>query len=99
MKNIDRLAKYITKYGTDGILVHTIPGTSNWIVCSKIEIDKWTLTMCNPMGNVTYNLGTVNKREHLQLWSELIRMEIEIKTSQILMARELKNKIQNITKN
>ena len=98
MRNIDRLARFITKHGTDGVLVHTIPGTSNWIICQKMEINKWLVTMANPMGYVTYNLGTVSNNEHLQLWMELIKMEIEQKTSQILAARELKNKIHQFLK-
>lgn len=98
MKNIDRLAKYITKNGPDGILIHTIPKTNNWIICQKIEFDKWLLTLCNPMGNVTFNLGMVNNTQHLQLWAEITQMEIEIKTSQMLLAKELKNKINNFLK-
>jgi len=98
MKNIDRLAKYVTKNGPNGILIHTVPKTSNWIVCQKIEIDKWILTLCDPMKNVTFNLGTVNDQQHLQLWAEIITMEIEQKTSQILAARELKNKINQFLK-
>ncbi len=98
MRNIERLAKYIIKNGAESILVHTIYGTSNWIVCQKIEPDKWLITLCNPMGNVTYNLGTVTNNQHLNLWVELTKMEIEKKTSQILAAREVKNKIQQFLK-
>ena len=93
MKNVDRLAKYITKNGPNGILIHTVPETNNWIVCQKIEIDKWLMTLMNPMGNVTFNLGTVNDAQHLQLWAEITKMEIEQKTKQILLAKELKDKI------
>lgn len=98
MRNIERLSRYITKNGSASILIHTVPKTSNWIVCQKIEIDKWLLTLMNPMGNVTFNLGTVTNAQHLQLWAEITQMEIEVKTSQILAARELKNKIQNFLK-
>jgi hypothetical protein len=98
MKNVDRLAKYITKNGPNGILIHTVPRTNNWIICQKIEIDKWLMTLCNPGGNVTYNLGTVNDAQHLQLWAEITKMEIENKTSQILLRQELKDKINNFKK-
>ena len=98
MRNIDRLAKYVTKHGSESILIHTIPGTSSWIICQKIELNKWLVTMANPMGYVTYNLGTVSDNQHLQLWMELIKMEIEKKTSQVLAARELKNKIHQFLK-
>jgi len=93
MKNVDRLARHIARYGADGILVHTIPGTSSWLICQKIEKDKWTMTMGNPMGYVTYNLGTVSDSQHVQLWTDLVKMEIETKVSQIKMVNELKNKI------
>ena len=96
--NIDRLARHITKNGPNGILIHTVPKTNNWIVCQKIEIDKWLLTLMNPLGNVTFNLGTVNNAQHLQLWAEITKMEIEEKTKQILLARELRRKINNFKK-
>ena len=56
------------------------------------------MTLCNPGGNVTYNLGTVNDAQHLQLWAEITKMEIENKTSQILLRQELKDKINNFKK-
>ena len=98
MKNVERLARHITKSGAENILVYTIPGTSNWIICQKIEKDKWALTLCNPMGNVTYNLGTVTDAQHLELWSQLITMEIEKKTSQLLMANNLRKTIHHFIK-
>ncbi len=98
MINIDRLARHIAKNGPDGILIHTIPKTNNWIICQKMELDKWLLTLCNPMGNVTFNLGTVNNAQHIQLWEEIIRMEIENKVSQMATAKELRNKINNFKK-
>jgi len=87
MMNIDRLARHITINGPNGILIHTVPKTNNWIVAQKIEIDKWLITLMNPMGNVTFNLGTVNNKQHLELWMELIKME-----------NELRNKINNFLK-
>lgn len=98
MKNIDRLVNHITKHGAEGLIVHTIYGTSNWIIGQKIEKDKWLLSLENPMGNVTYNLGTVTNDQHSALWTELIRTEIEKKASQIRIANELRNKINNFKK-
>lgn len=99
MKNIERLAAHVTKNGSDGIMIHTIPGTSNWIICEKIEKDKWTLSMCDPMGNVTYNLGTATNAEHVALWMEITTMSIENKATKILQARQLTDKINNFKKN
>ena len=98
MRNIERLARCIIKNGSKNILVHTIHGTKNWLIAEKFEPDKWLLTMCNPMGVVTFNLGVVSDREHLGLWAELVKMEIEQKASQMLQARELKNKINQFLK-
>lgn len=93
MKNIDRISRYITKNGENGILIHTYPGTRNWIVCQKMKKDSWTVTLCDPMGETVQNIGNVTNREHLQLWAELIKMEIEIKTSQIELAKEMRSKM------
>jgi hypothetical protein len=98
MKNIDRLTRAITIDKGRGILIHTVYGTKNWIVAEKIEIDKWILTLMDPMGSVTFQLGTVSNKEHLSLWHELIMAEIEKKTSQIAMAKELKRKVYNFKK-
>jgi hypothetical protein len=98
MKNIERLTKYITKNGTKDILIHTIPQTKNWIICQKIEIDKWILTLCDPMGNVTYNLGTVSNKEHINLWMQIIKLDIETKVTQIQLAKELKERVYKFTK-
>ena len=93
MKNIDRIAKFITENGSKSVMVHTVPKTNNWIVCQKIEIDKWLIILCNPMSNVTYNLGTVTDAEHINLWDQLMVIEIENKMSQILLAKDLKERI------
>jgi len=98
MTNVDRLAKHIAKNGAENVMIHTIPGTSNWIICQKIEEDKWLLTMGAPMGNVTYNLGTVTNNQHLQLWEELTRLEVEKKGSQVMLANQLRDKIYNFKK-
>jgi hypothetical protein len=99
MKNVERLARHITKNGSENILIHTIPGTKNWLICQKIETDKWALSLCNPMGNVTYNVGTIDDKRHVQLWKELIKTEIELKASQVLLAKEYKEVIHNFITN
>lgn len=99
MKNIERLARFVTKYGAKGTLIHTIAGTTNWVIAQKMENDKWMLTMANPMGNVTYNLGVVSDKQHLELWVELTRLEIERKTNQIILAKQLKGVVNNFIKN
>lgn len=98
MKNIDRLARHIAKTGAENILVHTIPGTQNWIVCQKIGDDEWALTLSNPEGNVTYSLGTVNNANHLRLWTELVKLEIEKHSSAILLSKDLKQLVHNYLK-
>ena len=98
MKNVDRLAQHITKHGAENILVHTVPGTSNWLICQKIDDDKWLITLGQPMGNVTYNLGHVSDAQHVELWSRLIKQELETKTSQIALAKDLKERIYNFKK-
>jgi hypothetical protein len=99
MKNIDRLTKHITQSGEKGLMVHTIPGTNNWVVCQKTEKDKWALTLCNPMGNVTFNLGTVNDGQHLLLWEQIIKMKIENSASQIKARNQIKEKVNYFIKN
>ena len=98
MKNIDILAQHITKYGTKDIFVHAILGTKNWIVCQILAPNKWLIILMDPMGNVTYNLGIVNNVQLETLWKEIIRWELETRVSQILLAEELKKKIQNFKK-
>lgn len=98
MRNVDRLAQHITKNGAENILVHTVPGTSNWLICQKIDNDKWIITLASPMGNVTYNLGQVSDAQHLELWGRLIKQELETKSSQIAMAKDLKERIYNFKK-
>ena len=98
MTNIDRLTKYITQYGSKNIIVHTIPRTKNWIICQKIENDKWAITLENPMGNISYNLGILSDKEHLDIWEKLTRIEIEKKSPQISLAKDLREKVYKFTK-
>ena len=92
MKNIDRLAKHIKEYGKDGIMVHTVYGTGQWIVAQRIEKDKWTLMLMKPLEDVTYSLGTVTHKQHLDLWEELVEREVKERVTILQRSKEL-NKI------
>ena len=81
MKNVEKLANYITKNGSEDMLIHTLSGSGNWVIAQKIENDTWILTLADPMGDVTYNLGTVSDKDHIALWIEITRMGIENKAA------------------
>ena len=93
MKNIDRLTKHVAKNGAENMLIHSVPETGNWVVAEKTETSNWLLSLINPMGNITYNLGLVSQEEHLDLWQEITRMEVESKGNQRIQAKELKQKL------
>lgn len=98
MKNIDRIMQVVEKNGSKNIILHTIPNTQLWIICEKAEPDKWALTLCNPMGNIIYNLGMINDAQHLSLWNELINKEVQIRTNRMgitKMAKELRSIVRN----
>ena len=76
MINLDRILKALKQNGVQNVLIHTISGTTNWLIAQKIEPNKWLITLCDPMKNVTYNIGNVNNEEHLRLWYELTHREI-----------------------
>ncbi len=92
MKNIDKLAKYIKENGKNGILVHSIYGTNQWIVAQRMEKDQWTLMLMKPMESVTYNLGTLSHKQHLDLWEELMEREVKERVTILQRSKEL-NKI------
>jgi hypothetical protein len=98
MKNIDRISRLIAQNGASNLLIHTISGTKLWILCEKIETDKWIMALLDPMGNSVYNLGAVNNKQHLDLWMELVRREINIRISAIKRAQELRQVIRNFLK-
>jgi len=77
MKNIDRITHLIETDGAKSLLIHSVPGTNQWLICQKIDQEKWVIALCNPMGNTTFNLGTITEAEHLALWEELNRLEIK----------------------
>ena len=95
MKNVDRLAKYMAAHGQNSIMIHTIYGTGSWIIAQKIEEDKWVLSLANPMGNVTHNLGEVSDAQHYKLWIQLTIREVDKKLSQVQRAKELRTEIKN----
>lgn len=92
MRNIEQLAKDLAKNGAENIIVHTVPGSSNWIICSKVGEDRWIVTIGNPMGSVKYDIGVINNKEHLKLWIELIKAEIKKKTTTILKHQAIESK-------
>lgn len=93
MKNVERLASHITRHGGKNTLVHTIPGSSLWLVAQKIENNNWAVTLMDPLGNITYNLGVIDNARHKALWKHLIALEIEQRTTALLLARQLQETI------
>lgn len=93
MKNIDRLAKFIKENGTGSVLVHTFARTKNWIIAEKADADEWLFKMYDPLGNITYNLGTVSGKQRLKLWAEITGMGIGALLRQEELAKKLKDKI------
>jgi hypothetical protein len=98
MKNLEKLARIIIKNKAKNILIHTIPRTPLWLVCQKIEINKWHLTLLNPDHSTIYRLGTVNSKTHIDLWTNLIKLEIEHKATQEKRAKIYKIFIKNYAK-
>ena len=98
MKNIDRLAHHMVKHGSKGIMIHEIPGTSNWLICQCISPNKWILTLGSPLGNVTHNLGSVTDKQYLDLWRELIVIRFEKSTKNIEAAQQFRKYIKNFIK-
>jgi hypothetical protein len=87
MINVERLAQLVAKTGAKNVLIHTIPGTRDWIVCQKIGKDEWMLTLMDPEKSVTFNLGSVNNKQHMQLWRQLVNYELEKKAKAIATFR------------
>lgn len=98
MKNIDRLVKHLKENGKNGIMIHSIYGTNQWIVAQRIEKDKWSLMLMRPMENVTYGLGTVSHKQHINLWKELIEREMKEKVTILQRAKMLRETISKFTK-
>ena len=95
MKNIERLANHIAKTGAKNMIIHTIPSTPNWLICQKIDKDSWSISICNPNKYIVHNLGIINNQQHLKLWNELIRAEIETKGNLIKAAQQYRKIIKN----
>lgn len=83
MRNIEKLANYVAKNGAQDIIVHIIPSNGHWIIAQKIGENTWSLNLGDPMGFTMYNLGSITNDQHLQLWMEIIKMEIEKKAELI----------------
>ena len=98
MKNIDRLTRLISQNGASNLLIHSIPGASHWLICQKIEKEKWVIALCNPMGNAIFNLGTITEAEHLNLWQELILLDIKRRIGIAEKAKLYRNTIRNFRK-
>ena len=99
MKNINRLAASICNNNGNNILIHTIPNTNNWLICQKIEPDKWLFTLSNPKGNITYNLGTTQNQSHFPLWTQLTQESFNIpKCSQFNLAQTFIKRITKLNK-
>ncbi|HAW59063.1 MAG TPA: hypothetical protein DCX03_08650 [Bacteroidales bacterium] len=98
MKNIDRLTRLIAQNGASNLLIHSIPGTSHWLICQKIEKEKWAIALCNPMGNATFNLGAITEAGHLALWQELILLDIKRRIGIAEKAKIYRNTIRNFRK-
>lgn len=98
MKNIDKIARLITKHGAGNLLIHSLPGTKYWMLCEKISCTQWLVSFCDPMGYSVYNLGIISNKQHVDLWMELVRREINIKAAAITVAKELRQCIRNFLK-
>jgi len=81
MKNIDRIAQIAAKTKGVGIVIHAIPGTRNWIVCQSININKWEMILCDPMGEKMHPLGFITDDQQVKLTFDLFKLEVEQKTS------------------
>lgn len=99
MRNVERLAKHIAATNAENILIHTVPGTGNWLICQKIEPDKWTITIGNPMSNATYNIGMVNDAQHLELWEQLTQYKIDTIKGQRAINKEVRQMVKNFLAN
>jgi len=47
------------------------------LICEKIEEERWNIALCNPMDTIIYNLGTITEKTHLELWKEIILLDIK----------------------
>lgn len=92
MRIINKLAKYITQYGPEGLMLHGIPTTRYWIFCQKIKENKWLLDIGDPMGYTLQKLGTATDDEHVKLWMNLIKLEIENKANFIILNKKQNTK-------
>ena len=97
MRNIEKLANYVTKNGHESILINTIYGTKNWLICQKVSLNTWSILICDPMEYVTYNLGIITNEQHIRLYVELVRKEIEKRTELSLRAKHRSKEISTLS--
>lgn len=99
MTNIERLAIGMKNKTNNNVMIYSIPGTANWLIGQKIEIDKWIIHLGKPLGNILYNLGTMTNSQFVDIWKELTRMQIENKITQLGLVNHFKETIKNLIKN
>lgn len=98
MNNIQRISEHVTKHGGDNVLIHTIPGTPLWIVAEKQADTMWNMTLVNPLSNAFYQLGMVTDKDHIELWRELVRVEITRRANHISVAKTLRTTVAQFLK-
>lgn len=77
MQNIEKFAKYMAKYGTDGIIIHKMPTTKYWVVTQKTMEDEWITILCDPFGSSLRELPRMTNTQHLDLWKKLTHLKLE----------------------
>jgi len=81
MINVERIAQAIAINEANGIIIHTIPSSQNWLVCTKIEKDRWKVKMCNPLGKTWVELETITNNQHENLLEKLTKAKIKAKVA------------------
>jgi hypothetical protein len=77
MNNAEFISAHVAKHGGKNMLIHSIPGTSHWLVMSKVAVDRWIPVLLNPMGRARHQFGAISDEEHLRLWTQIVQLEIE----------------------
>lgn len=99
MTNIEKVAAYITKHGSESLLIHTVPSTPLWLVCQKLtKQNGWKIIVCNPF-QTKHRLvsDNVSDTEHLELWLDLIKLKVSSKITEA--TKDLKKQAQSFRKN
>ena len=100
MRNIDRIILGLNQktISPKKMLIHSIPGTGNWLMCQKIDKHNWLISLGNPTKYIIYNLGIINTNILEEIWKKLTLMKINTKISTRKQAEEFKNVINKFTK-